>query len=309
MKHLQTKLQYRYYEIPPDSHMLALLGAGWIREYDNDKEGLHFHNILEIGYCRSGGGFLTYRDKKLTYEKRMFSIIPAQYPHNTNSRPGKKCHWEFLFINVDSFLAKMIPNNTFARAQLTRRINKDAFLLRHEEHPQIANLILSIMDEHRAKADLFLESVNGMLQSLLVCMARLSGDDLSDAEAGKDVGAIAAGIEYVDKNFSEKINISTLADACHMSETHFRRVFLQSMNITPLAYINRIRIEAACRLLHTTNEPIGDIAVKCGFITITALNRNFKEIVGMTPTQWRKDSNYYERKLKSDVILPYEGWR
>jgi len=308
MKQLQTKFQYRHYEVPPDSHMLALLGAGWIREYDNDQEMLHFHNILEIGYCQFGGGFLTYRDKKLKYEKRMFSIIPAQYPHNTNSRPGNKCHWEYLFVNVDSFLKKLIPNHSFARAQLMRKINKDAFLLRHEENPQIANLILSIMDEHRTKADLFLESVSGMMQSLLVCIARLYGDDLSDADAGKDVGPIAAGIEYVDKNYSEKITVSMLADACHMSETHFRRIFLQYMNISPLAYINRIRVEAACRLLHSTNEPIGGIAVKCGFITITALNRNFKEIVGMTPSQWRKDSTYYERKLMSGVILPYEGW-
>jgi len=309
VKRQHPKFQYRYYEVPPDSHMLALLGAGWIREYDNDQDMLHFHNCLEIGYCQSGGGFLTYRDKKLPYKEQMFTLIPAQYPHNTNSRPGKKCHWEYLFINIDSYLAKLIPNNTYARTQLTRRINKEARLLSHEENPQIANLILSIMDEHRAKADLFLESVSGMLQSLLVCAARLCVNDLSDADVGRGVGAIAAGIDYVDKNYSEKITVSMLADVCHMSETHFRRMFLQSMNISPLAYINRIRVEAACRLLHTTNEPIGDIAVKCGFITITALNRNFKEIAGMTPTQWRKDSYYYERKLMSDVILPYEGWR
>ena len=289
--------------------MLAILGKSWIREYDNDQDMLHFHNCMEIGYCHFGGGFLTYRDNKLPYEKRMFSLIPAQYPHNTNSRPGKKCHWEYIFVNVDSFLEKMIPNNTYARTQLTRRINKEAHLLKHDDHPHIANLILSIMDEHRNKENLFQESVIGMMQSLLVCTARLSGDDLPDAKAVKDVGPIAAGINFVDKHYSEKITVAMLADVCHMSETHFRRQFLQSMKISPLAYINRIRVEAACRLLHATNESIGDIAVKCGFITITALNRNFKEIVGMTPTQWRKDSNYYERKLMSDAKLPYEGWR
>jgi len=309
MKQNNTKFQYRYYEVPPDSHMLAILGKSWLREYDNDKDLLHFHNCMEIGYCHSGGGYLTFRDKMLPYQKKMFSIIPAQYPHNTNSRPGGKCHWEYIFISVDSFLDKLMPNNSYARSQLARKINKDAQLLEHDEYPQIANLILSIMDEHRIKADLYKESVNGMLQSLMVCTARLCGDDLPDADTGKEVSAISAAIDYVDKNFGEKITVSMLADACHMSETHFRRVFLQSMNISPLAYINRIRIEAACRLLHTTNESIGDIAVKCGFITITALNRNFKEIVGMTPTEWRKDSNYYERKLMSDSKHPYEGWR
>ena len=289
--------------------MIMIGGKSWIREYDNDQDMLHFHNCMEIGYCHMGGGYLTYRDEKLPYEKRMFSMIPAQYPHNTNSRPGKKCHWEYLFVSVDGFLEKLKSGNTYARSQLSRKINKDALLLKHDEHPQMANLILAIMDEHRVRANLFQESVGGMLQSLLVCKARLSGDDLSDADTGKDISSIAAGIDYVDKNFGDKITVSMLADACHMSETHFRRMFLQYMNISPLTYINRIRIEAACRLLHSTNESIGDIAVKCGFITITALNRNFKEKVGMTPSQWRKDSSYYDRKLTSEALLPYEGWR
>jgi len=308
MKHPHAKFQYRYYEIPPDSYTLALLGASWIREYDNDKD-LHFHNCLEIGYCYNGGGIMTFGDKKLPYAKRMFTIIPAQYPHNTNSKMGKKCQWEFLFVSVDSFLTKLIPNNTYARTQLIQRINKEALLLKHDENPLIANLVLSIMDEHRHRANLFLESINGLLQSLLINIARFSGNDLIDADAGRGVGAIAASIDYIDKNYVEKITVSLLADICHMSETHFRRTFLESMNISPHAYINRIRIEEACRLLHTTNEPIGDIAIKCGFITITVLNRNFKKIVGMTPTEWRKDSYHYERNRINDTLLPYEGWR
>jgi len=309
MKQQKTKLQYRYYEVPPDTHILALLGKGWIREYDNNQEILHFHNCLEIGYCHSGIGTMTYGDSFHPYGDRMMTIVPAQYPHNTNSKPGNKCRWEYLFVSLDSVLASLVPNNTFARAQLARKINKEARLLRHDDNPQIANLILSIMDEHRTKDSLFQESVSGMLQSLVVCFARLHGDDLSDTNSGKEVSAISAAIDYVDKNYGEKLSVSMLADTCHMSETHFRRVFLQSMNISPLAYINRIRIEAACRLLHTTNESIGDIAIKSGFTTITALNRNFKEIVGMTPTEWRKDSNYYERKLMSDSKLLYEGWK
>ena len=239
----------------------------------------------------------------------MFSIIPARYPHNTNSIAGQKCHWEYLFINVDGFLNKFFPNSAFTRKQLARKINRNAHLIRHKENPHLAKLILSIIEEQRRKSDLYRESTNGLLQSLLVCIARLCDNDFSTADVGRDLGPITAGIDYAEKNFSEKITVAMLADACHMSESHFRRLFVQSMNISPLAYINRIRIEAACSLLHTTNESIGDIAVKCGFITITALNRNFKEIVGMTPTQWRMDSDNYERKLMNGTILPYEGWR
>ena len=309
MKHPQARIQYRYYETPPNCHALALLGTGWIREYGNDLDELHFHNHLELGYCLRGEGTMTFGDRKAPYTTGMFSIVPSYCLHNTNSLPGEKCHWEFLFVNVESVLAQLIPDNSLARAQLLRKINQEAVLLQHEEYPQIANMILTIMDEHREKADRYLESVNGLLQSLLICIARLCGNDLTDTDGGERIETIAPGIDYAAKHYREKITVSMLANACHMSETHFRRLFLQSMRIPPLAYINRIRVEAACKLLHSTNEAIGDIAVKCGFITITALNRNFKEITGMSPSQWRKDTKYYERRLQDSKIQPYEGWR
>jgi len=295
MKNPPPQVQYRHYETPPDSCVLPLLGAGRIRERGNDPDALHFHNCLELGYCSDGAGVMTFAERKIPHTKGVFSIIPPNYLHNTYSLPGEECHWEYLFVNVEGFLVKTLPNKPFARAQLTRNIHKEALLLKHEENTQIVGLILAIMDEFRAKADLYLESVNGLLQSLLICVARLDGGELAGTDAGKRLGAIAAGIDYVADHYSEKIAVSALAGACHISETHFRRLFSQTMRMSPLAYINLIRVEAACKLLFTTDGLVGDIAVKCGFISITALNRNFKAIVGMSPSQWRKDTQYYER--------------
>lgn len=309
MKRPKAHVQYRYYETPPNSHVLALLGTGWIREYGNDLDVLHFHNYLELGYCRNGKGKVTLVDRSIPYTKGMFSVVPPYCQHNTNSLPGQKCHWEFLFVDVESVLAQLIPDNALAREKLARKISREAILLQHEENPHIASMILAIMDEHREKADRYLESINGMLQSLLICIARLCGSDMADAEAGKQVNAIAAGIDYVAKHYSERITVSMLAETCHMSETHFRRLFLQSMHISPLGYINHVRVEAACKLLHSTSEAVGDIAVKCGFTTITTLNRNFKETMGMTPSQYRKDVKHDKHKLRDRKIRPYEGWK
>ena len=309
MKRPQKRVQYRYYETPPDSHVLALLGTGWIREYGNDLDELHFHNCLEIGYCHDGEGTMAFGDRIIPYKKGMFTVIPPKFIHHTNSLPGEKCSWEFLFVNLDSCLIKLIPNRDYARAQFARKITKDAVLLKHGDNPQIANLILAIMDEHREKSYLYNESVRGLLQSLLICIARLCGDNLAGTNTDRQTCTITAGIDYVTTHYNEKVTVSMLADACHMSESNFRRVFLQTMHISPLAYINRVRVEAACYLLRTTNEAIGDIAVRCGFISITALNRNFKCIVGMSPKEWRKDSQSFEWKLGNSNILPYEGWR
>ena len=319
MKHSKAKAQFRYYETPPDSNVLALLGSRWTREYGNDTEILHFHNCLEIGYCIEGGGTMNYGGKKQDYKARSITVVPPNYPHHTNSFLGKKCCWEFLFVDVESILKVQFPERPPLRTQLIQNIYRNAFLLQGDEHPQIENIILAIMDEHRKKRKYYKDSVKGLLQSLVVCLVRLCDD--MDANTNRDastsaginvdgsITAISPAIDYVAKHYREKITILSLAEACHLSETHFRRLFSQSMNITPQAYINLIRIEEVSRLLHTTNESIGEIAVKCGFVTPSTLNRNFKEIVGMSPAQFRKDTQYYTSKLEDEKILSYEGWR
>ncbi|MCL2843653.1 MAG: AraC family transcriptional regulator [Oscillospiraceae bacterium] len=309
MKHPKTQMQFRYYETSPDCHVLALLGSSWNREYGNDLETLHFHNHLEIGYCRDGGGTMDYGDRKLPYTKGSITVVPPNHIHHTNSHLGKKCHWEYLFVDVESILHNQFSERAYRQAQFIQQIYKEALVLQHAEHPQIANLILAIMEEHRGKAKHYIDSVKGMLQSLMICLVRLGDEAADDISTDKRVGAITAAIDYVAKHYRDKITISTLAEACHLSETHFRRLFSQAINMSPQTYINRIRIDAACKLLRTTNEAIGEIAVKCGFVTISSLNRNFKETMGMSPTQFRKDTQYYVRKLNDSRILPYEGWR
>ena len=310
MRHTKKKAQFRYYETPPDTNVLALLGAGWIREYGNDTEILHFHNCLEIGYCLQGGGTMNYAGKIQPYRPGSITVIPPNYLHHTNSILGKECHWEYLFVDVEGILEKQFPERLPLRGGILQSIHRNALLLHQVEHSTLANLILSIMDEHRSKSRYYKESVKGLLQSLIVCLVRLIEDDVEEADGTSDViSAISPAIDYVAKYFSEKITIHSLAEACHLSETHFRRLFSQSMNISPGAYINLVRVEEVCKRLHTTEESINEIATKCGFVTPSTLNRNFKEIVGMSPQAFRRDNHYYISKLEDDNILSYEGWR
>lgn len=309
MKKPKPQVQFRYYEMPPGSQVLALFGTEWIREYGNDLEALHFHNCIEIGYCKAGGGAIDYGNRKIPYASGSITIVPPNHLHHTNSYIGQKCHWEFLFVDVESILEIHFPRHAHRREQLKRCIYKKAMVLHHENHPQIAALILTIIDEHRMKAEHYNDSVRGILLSLVICLARLCDCETNETKSDESIGTIAPAIEYVTKYYSKKITISMLAEACHLSETHFRRLFSKSMNMSPQEYVNRMRIEAAGKLLHTTNDDIGKIALKCGFSTASAFNRNFKDIFGMSPKQFKKDPQHYARKLGDRQILPFEGWR
>ncbi len=310
MKETKKEIQYRYYEMPQDSPILALLGSGWIRPYGSDLDALHFHNYLEIGYCYDGDGDLVLDEDKYRYTNHSFSVIPANFPHNTVAEQGTKSRWEYLFVDVESFLNATYSGNQNFANNLIARINSKAQLFQHDDYKKMATLILDLMDLYRQKEELYLECAKGLLLALLIHIASLQPKALLPIDSVHSSNkAIMQALYFINKNYKDKIQISDIADACNLSETHFRRLFNQYLHMSPLAYINLVRIEAACKMLKTSISPIQDIAVACGFLTLPSFNRNFRELMGVTPGQWRKDTAYFEKQLEKQHIMVFNGWQ
>ena len=104
------------------------------------------------------------------------------------------------------------------------------------------------------------------------------------------------------------IRVEELAKACHMSETHFRRLFEGCMNMSPVDYINLVRIQKACDLMKKTNDSMDIVAQKVGFATTSTFNRNFKKFLNTSPYQWKINPENYEHKLLNYHISARKGW-
>lgn len=305
----KQKVQYRYYDLPPDSPILALLGHSWIRPYGDDLDLMHFHNLLEIGYCYEGTGTLILGDAAHAYHPQAFSIIPANYLHNTRAELGTKSQWEYLFLHPAQFLIKHFHYTPERAQQLAQRVNLGALFFRHDQQPEIADLILQIMEEYRAQSTFYIDSASGLLLSLLTRLARLRPEQPAEPlEGGHLHLSIQSALDYVRKNYQAPVRISAMAEACHMSETHFRRLFRQYMHMPPLSYVNLIRIEAARKLLRGTALPIKDIALQCGFATLSSFNRNFKEATSIAPHDWRKNEENTTTNPDKQAIMLLDGW-
>ena len=134
--------------------------------------------------------------------------------------------------------------------------------------------------------------MKGCLQTLLVMLARkllASEETAGEEEKGKRENRLGVVLEYISTHYSENICIADLADMCHVSETHLRRMFQDMMNISPLEYVNLVRIQAACHALRTTRKTIDEIRSEVGFDTASTFNRNFRKLVRMSPLEWRKN--------------------
>jgi AraC-like DNA-binding protein len=76
----------------------------------------------------------------------------------------------------------------------------------------------------------------------------------------------------------------------YISQTYFRKLFKKAYNLSPIEYLNNIRINRAKRMLCHGTDPIGKVSSKTGFCDIFYFSRTFKNKVGMSPTDFRKQT-------------------
>ncbi|MCA5963955.1 AraC family ligand binding domain-containing protein [Blautia sp. RD014234] len=124
MKKRKPKMEFRYYKIPADSHMLPLTGENLKQCYGVEVDYLHFHNHMEIGYCYYGEGTLSLENTKHEFQGGMFSIIPRNFPHTTNSKLNTISSWEYLFLDVSSIISQFHQANPILSDKIIRQINK-----------------------------------------------------------------------------------------------------------------------------------------------------------------------------------------
>lgn len=311
-KRKKQKMEFRYYQLPLGSPILALLGEKWKQTYGY-KTGdlLHFHNYLEIGYCYYGRGIMRLGDEECRFMDKQFTIIPPNFPHTTNSDKGTVSKWEYLFVDVDNLLNSIISDNVIKKENMIKRIYSKALILNESDYPKEAEKILEIIDIMRNVKEFYIEEATGIMTSFMVAVARmnrLEGQVVENEQNGKIITVISNAMDYISYNYMEDIRIEDVARYNHLSETHFRRVFSEYMNMSPLEYINTVRIRTACEHLKKTDASVAEIAGKCGFTTLSTFNRNFKHIMGETPVEWRKRPENYEHRLLDYEIHTEKGW-
>ena len=99
---------------------------------------------------------------------------------------------------------------------------------------------------------------------------------------------VQAACRYIADHYTESISLNQVADAVGLSPYYFSRLFSQYMQSSFPQYVAHIRVRRAARLLGGTGLSITDCAYQAGFQSITAFNKNFLEIVGAAPREYRR---------------------
>jgi len=97
--------------------------------------------------------------------------------------------------------------------------------------------------------------------------------------------------DYMHAHLAEEVSLQDLAKVAYLSRFHLIRMFKQTYGATPYQRLTRLRTQRAQRLLATSDTPITQIALDCGFTNQTHFAAAFRRLVGLSPRAYRQSTS------------------
>lgn len=257
------------------------------------KSAWHYHNNYEISFITEGSGKRIVADSIEDFHPGDLVFIGPNLPHvwisdNSSIGPSKRT-LEMVFLQ---FTSQTISNHILELPEF-RNIKK-AMLL-SERGTRISGHTLNQVSEIILQLP-YLDNFERMLKFFR--MMDIIGKSDSNIELAsedylrkrfKPVNKRIDTIHnYLMKNYREEVNLAKLATLTNMAEGSLCRFFKSKMGITIFEYLNRIKVDFACKLLMDPDLGILEICFDSGYYNLSHFNKQFRRITGMTPSEYRK---------------------
>lgn len=249
----------------------------------------HTHDFLELAYVLHGTAIHRFNetDERIISSGDYF-IIDYRTLHGYQS--VRNC--DFAVINclflpqfIDISLAYCRDFHTLLRHYLIQINSEHARLslanrVFHDENGKILSILNQMLAEHEEKGMGWLEVMRSKMIEILILTAR----KINCSEPEDIVSKI---LLHLHKNYNRSLTLSDLAASMDYSLPYVSKLFKEKTGMTFRAYLQKTRIEEACRLLTNTDEKVLSIAKMVGYSDVDFFSKIFKESTGTTPKQFR----------------------
>ena len=124
-----------------------------------------------------------------------------------------------------------------------------------------------------------------LVYSLLLNALKLHQENTNYTPSSKK-SRLRPAMDYILDHFTTSIKNEKLATLCGISEVYFRKLFLEVYGISPMMYIQNLRIRRAKEMLKSDYNSITDIAFSLGYNNIYEFSKAFKKHTGVSPSKY-----------------------
>lgn len=227
----------------------------------------HKHSCYELVYYVSGTGTMNLNGRTLAYAPGTMTLTRPEYMHDErHDEETEVIYFGFLYDDFPVLLQNGLVPDTEERTVLA--------------------LLLTMKEELLAQKAHYAPRVNLMLNEIILLLGRQTEADAARNDHRPE--RLFYARRYLDENFTQPVELRTLAELSGYSEDHFRHLFKEQTGLPPGRYILRKRLEAAKDLLLHSVLTVSAVGMECGFATTSQFIGLFKREFAFTPLQYRK---------------------
>jgi len=160
----------------------------------------------------------------------------------------------------------------------------------------VLELLLKIHQEIKGQEKYHRLAVKTLLMQILLAVARHYGclDSVPNVPGRRlaDVERLRGVLDFIRKNYQEKLTLEQVADVACMSPQYFCRFFKRVTGNSLTDYVLRLRIDRSMELLLSTDKSVTEIAYEVGFGGHSYFDRIFRRLIGVSPHEFRNNANH-----------------
>lgn len=244
--------------------------------------GPHKHLRIEINYVKKGSCILHLDNESVNFREGEIMIITPDVNHlfESGSQGTTLIQLEFLpdvfshfNFNSENGIAGLTPVFLFS---------EENRLIKIVNNVRIMRVVQRIVNELKLKSPYYQHLVVMYYAELLILIYRYM-DEAYLPICTND--SLKKAIAYIRLNYQSEINVANVAGYTGISERYLRKLFSQHLNLSPLDYLNQIRINKSIELLRNTELSVKEICFSCGFQSPQYFSRIFKQQTGISPRE------------------------
>ena len=186
--------------------------------------------------------------------------------------------WKYVWVEFDGLRAsESLRYAGLTAAQPIYRADDEA------QSAQVRDLMLYIA-EH---SDVSALHLIGYLCLFVDALMQSSSTRVSAQENQLKDFYIQEAVNYIEQNYQRNLTVEEVADACRLNRSYFSKLFKDNVGCPPQEFLIRVRLAKAAELMCSSNAPISEIAVRCGYSNQFHFSRAFKKHYGVPPQKWR----------------------
>jgi len=258
-----------------------------------EKSKWHYHNNFEISFITEGSGKRIVADSIEEFQPGDLVFLGRNLPHvwiadkDQGAFSNRTLEMVFLQFTSDVLGPQLLALPEFKNVAYALSLSERGIQIVGQTLNEVSELMLQmpyLKSFERMTHFLRIMDIIGRSDSLI----HLASKDYLKTRFTSGNKRISTIHEYLMYNYKDKIDLKRLAELVNMAEGSLCRFFKQNMDTTIFDYLNKIKVEFACKLLMDIDLSVLEVCLDSGFNNLSHFNKQFRKVTGITPSEYRK---------------------